>query len=274
MSVSFCMAFVATSLVGTTSKFHIPPTYVWLVYSATATVSAILIGCSAPSSAEFHREASLVTGTESKPFAWNIFRAARRVLTAWSRHCGKNTLFNCFATLTYCWLGAWASSFVTLVDMTMDAANGQRMLQLFAIIGGVMAGVVQPVIGYIFDRIGLRLFFAIVNVALLVNILLMDTAIARFRPFHVQVIVLIISTFVQVQKNGTFCAVFILKMHHFPKADSGQTQGKHSKKEFACFLAVVVGGCRPTVEYLFRPTFSERDGDRRYFRASGCAAGE
>jgi hypothetical protein len=155
----------------------------------------------------------------------------------------------------------------------MDAANGQRMLQLFAIIGGVMAGVVQPVIGYIFDRIGLRLFFAIVNVALLVNILLMDTAIARFRPFHVQVIVLIISTFVQVQKNGTFCAVFILKMHHFPKADSGQTQGKHSKKSLR-FIAVVVGGCRPTVEYLFRPTFSERDGDRRYFRASGCAAGE
>jgi hypothetical protein len=126
----------------------------------------------------------------------------------------------------------------------MDAANGQRMLQLFAIIGGVMAGVVQPVIGYIFDRIGLRLFFAIVNVALLVNILLMDTAIARFRPFHVQVIVLIISTFVQVQKNGTFCAVFILKMHHFPKADSGQTQGKHSKKSLRVFLqsswAVVV----------------------------------
>ena len=57
------MAFVATFLVRS-HTVHVDPKYVWLVYSALATVSAALIGASAPSSAEFHREASLVTGAE------------------------------------------------------------------------------------------------------------------------------------------------------------------------------------------------------------------
>lgn len=196
MSISFCMALLATYLVDG-DRVHVDPKYVWLVYSALAVLSAILIGACAPSSAEFHREASLVTGVESKPPESHVCKTSGHVLHAWSHNCARNVLFNLFATMTYCWVGAWASSYVQLVDLTLEPTDARRMLQLFAIVGGVVAGVVQPVIGYIFDKIGLRLFFAIVNVALLVNIFLMDTAVQAFRPFRVQVIVLIISSFVQ-----------------------------------------------------------------------------
>ena len=196
MSISFCMAFVATSLVRS-HRIHVSPTYVWLVYSAFAMLSAVMIGASAPSSSEFHREASLVTGAESKPPESHICRTSYHVLRAWSRNCARNVLFVFFATLTYCWVGAWASSYVQLVDLTLDAKNGQRMLTLFAFVGGFFSGVVQPVIGYIFDKIELRLFFAIVNIALLVNIGLMDTAVAALRPVRIQIIVLMISSFVQ-----------------------------------------------------------------------------
>jgi MFS family permease len=197
MSVSFCMAFVATFLVHSKTRVHVSPTYVWLVYSAFALLSAVMIGASAPSSSEFHREASSVTGAESKPPESHICRTSCHVLRAWSRHSARNVLFVIFATLTYCWVGAWASSYVQLVDLTLDAKNGQRMLTLFAFVGGFFSGVVQPVVGYVFDKIGLRLFFAIVNIALLINICLMDTVIPALRPFRIQVIVLMISSFVQ-----------------------------------------------------------------------------
>ena len=227
-STSSCMAFVATWLVSGVQigghDLKVSPVYVWLIYSICAVGSAALLACSAATSEEFHREASAVTGRDSKPIASHMFKASRQVCRTWGRHCFKNTLFNCFAVCSYCWIGSWASAFVQLVDMTLTAEEGVTMLQLFAIVAGLMSGVVQPFVGYSFDRIGLPIFFTVMNIVLLSNVVVMNTVFDHgiFRPYHVQVASLFLFSFVQ-----TSWAVVVLRwnVYFVPPALNGTAMG-------------------------------------------------
>jgi hypothetical protein len=152
------------------------PRNVWLVFAAGALLSAGILALSAVSRAELHERATAITGVSSKSTAASVPAAVRDVLRVWR---GSSPavlwLFFAYTCATYVMFGSWSANYVSLLNALLPKGDdAARLVAAFALVSGLLGALTQPLLtGYLFDRIGIRLFLLVTNLGMLALLTLM-----------------------------------------------------------------------------------------------------
>lgn len=197
----------------------VSPPLVWLLFALFSLISAGIICKWAPTSAEFHANASLVTGIESHPKKDSIFKAVRAMCRVATRaeHKMVNGLFLAYSTFFYVAVGAWAASFVKLENALLRPEQAAQMGALFAIIGGLMGSIVQPIQAAFYDKIGLPIFFTIV-----ISSFVSFMALLAVPNLQIQIVMLVVGT---LSMWSWFTLLLCWATHFAPPAMVGTYSG-------------------------------------------------
>ena len=232
---------------------HSSPVLVWLYFSGLALLAAALSHASVPSKTEMQKQVVAALGIAYQPPKTRSTALSVRQLTASLRqHRLKNAFFILWAVS--CWTRAvlLATAFVQLNGSVLPPDLAKMMNSLFALVSALSA-LAQPLIGFMFDRIGLRNLMVLSVVVELG--LLYSSACKAFPVRIVAMCVQHLSTYawwsVVISWAGTFCPPSLLGLF------AGIVSGTAGAVQLGAFRArgstASIMGATSTFERLFFP---------------------